>query len=147
MADAVYRRCLDAERDFAAKLWRPDEAVAHAIRQSNYAKRPIVLADTQDNPGGLVAGPGESYFAAFSGDTLNLSPDYQIHFDLYNTDVTECSTKRGGNPNALCPDVDAGDFAPFSHDAQSPEPGTMMLVGLGLGAAALYRRATQSRAV
>ena len=50
-ADAVYRRCLDAEKDFAAKLWRPDAAVAHAIRQSNYARRPSMLAATQDNPG------------------------------------------------------------------------------------------------
>ncbi|MCW5772594.1 MAG: M81 family metallopeptidase [Rhodospirillaceae bacterium] len=50
-ADALEGRCLAAEADFAAKLWQPDEAVAYAIRQSNYAQRPIVLADTQDNPG------------------------------------------------------------------------------------------------
>ena len=50
-ADALYRHGLDAEKDFAAKLWTPDESVAYAIRQSNFARRPIVLADTQDNPG------------------------------------------------------------------------------------------------
>jgi microcystin degradation protein MlrC len=50
-ADALLARCLAAEKDFAAKLWAADEAVAYAIRQSNYAKKPIVLADTQDNPG------------------------------------------------------------------------------------------------
>jgi len=50
-AETLYRRCLTAEKDFAAKLWRPDEAVGYAIRQSNFAKKPIVLADTQDNPG------------------------------------------------------------------------------------------------
>jgi microcystin degradation protein MlrC len=48
---ALRARCLEAETEFAAKLWQPDEAVGHAIRQSNYAKKPIVLADTQDNPG------------------------------------------------------------------------------------------------
>jgi len=49
--EALRVHCLEAEKAFAAKLWRPDEAVAYAIRQSNYAKKPIVLADTQDNPG------------------------------------------------------------------------------------------------
>jgi microcystin degradation protein MlrC len=49
--EALYARGLDAENGFAARLWQPGEAVAYAIRQSNYAKRPIVLADTQDNPG------------------------------------------------------------------------------------------------
>jgi microcystin degradation protein MlrC len=50
-AASLYARCLEAEKEFAAKLWQPDEAVGYAIRQSNYAKKPIVLADTQDNPG------------------------------------------------------------------------------------------------
>ena len=50
-AAALHARGGDAEAGFAAKLWQPREAVAYAIRQSNYAKRPIVLADTQDNPG------------------------------------------------------------------------------------------------
>ncbi len=49
--EALYARGIEAEKGFAAKLWQPGEAVAYAIRQSNYAKRPIVLADTQDNPG------------------------------------------------------------------------------------------------
>src|SRR6185503_18914243 len=50
-ADALRVHCLEAEKDFAAKLWSADEAVGYAIRQSNYAKKPLVLADTQDNPG------------------------------------------------------------------------------------------------
>ncbi len=50
-ANTLRQRGLDAERAFAAKFWQPGEAVAYAIRQSNYAKKPIVLADTQDNPG------------------------------------------------------------------------------------------------
>lgn len=50
-ADRLERICLAAEADFAARLWQPDEAVAYAIRQSNFARKPLVLADTQDNPG------------------------------------------------------------------------------------------------
>jgi microcystin degradation protein MlrC len=38
-----------AEPAFAGRLWAPDEAVAHAMRR--VSGRPILLADTQDNPG------------------------------------------------------------------------------------------------
>ena len=37
-----------AEPRFAGRLWRPDEAVAHAMAR----RAPVILADTQDNPGG-----------------------------------------------------------------------------------------------
>src|SRR5690606_13474343 len=39
------------EGDFAGRLWPPAEAVAHAIARAATARKPIVLADTQDNPG------------------------------------------------------------------------------------------------
>ena len=39
-----------AEPRFAGRLWSADEAVAHAQRATG--GRPIILADTQDNPGG-----------------------------------------------------------------------------------------------
>jgi microcystin degradation protein MlrC len=39
-----------AEPGFAGRLWEPEAAVAHAMRSN--AGRPIILADTQDNPGG-----------------------------------------------------------------------------------------------
>ncbi len=50
-ADRLLAAALAAESSFASKLWTPGEAVAYAIRQSNVAAHPIVLADTQDNPG------------------------------------------------------------------------------------------------
>jgi len=40
----------DAERDFAMELYLPDEAVARA-RARGEPGRPVVIADTQDNPG------------------------------------------------------------------------------------------------
>lgn len=53
-ADAAAERLASdvraAERQFAGRLWTPAEAVRHA--QARAAGRPIVLADTQDNPGG-----------------------------------------------------------------------------------------------
>src|SRR5262245_3234686 len=39
------------EAAFAGKIWQPGDAVAYARTKGNSATRPIVLADTQDNPG------------------------------------------------------------------------------------------------
>jgi microcystin degradation protein MlrC len=54
-AEAAADRLADAirakEREFAGRLYTPDEAVAKALRLSRGAKGPIVLADVQDNPG------------------------------------------------------------------------------------------------
>ncbi|MCP5149742.1 MAG: M81 family metallopeptidase [Ectothiorhodospiraceae bacterium] len=39
------------EGDFAGRLWAPEEGVREAMRIAAHAGRPVVLADTQDNPG------------------------------------------------------------------------------------------------
>lgn len=39
------------EAAFAGKIWQPAEAVAYARAKGNSAAKPIILADTQDNPG------------------------------------------------------------------------------------------------
>ena len=60
-AVAELRGCVaDAEKDFALELHLPDEGVARA-RQRGEPGRPVVLADTQDNPG-----------AGGNGDTTGL---------------------------------------------------------------------------
>jgi microcystin degradation protein MlrC len=41
----------EAEGDFAGKIWQPDEAVLYAKGLAARSGRPVVLADTQDNPG------------------------------------------------------------------------------------------------
>ena len=86
--------------------------------------------DTQDDAGsGPISGTG-MYYVKFDIDLGGLpsGSGYGIHFDLYNTQL-------GKKPG----DIDAKDFAPFSHDAQGmttavPEPETyaMLLAGLGL---------------
>jgi microcystin degradation protein MlrC len=40
-----------AEPGFAGRIWAPDEAVAYARARGDAAALPIILADTQDNPG------------------------------------------------------------------------------------------------
>lgn len=65
MVDALAAR----EAEFNGRLLAADEAVAEAKRQSARATRPIVLADTQDNPGG--GGPSDTtglLKALISGD-------------------------------------------------------------------------------
>lgn len=64
---------------------------------------------------------GDMYYVAFEIDRVGLSGDYNLHFDLYNTNV-----KRNGT-------ITVDDFAPFSHDVEAvPEPATVLLLGLGL---------------
>ncbi|MFY9317802.1 MAG: M81 family metallopeptidase [Burkholderiales bacterium] len=56
----LHQLVCDAEKDFALELHMPDEAVARA-RSRGEPGRPVVLADTQDNPG-----------AGGNGDTTGL---------------------------------------------------------------------------
>ena len=55
-AQALYEEALAREAGFAAKVWQPEAAVAHAIARARTATAPVILADTQDNPGGGANG-------------------------------------------------------------------------------------------
>ena len=50
-ADDMLREIEACEADFAEKMVSPEEGVARAIAVARTAKRPVVIADTQDNPG------------------------------------------------------------------------------------------------
>ena len=50
-ADALYDRILASEADFAGRAFDADEGVREAMRIAGGASRPVVIADTQDNPG------------------------------------------------------------------------------------------------
>lgn len=50
-AQTLAQAALDAEAEFAGKLYTADEAARYAIAASGNANRPIVIADSQDNPG------------------------------------------------------------------------------------------------
>ena len=57
-ADALAGRVLAAETGFADEILQPAAAVARAVAIAAGAGRPVVLADTQDNPG--AGGPSDT---------------------------------------------------------------------------------------
>jgi microcystin degradation protein MlrC len=50
-ADYMIGAVKAAEAGFAGRVWQPDEAVDYAREQAPRLHRPLILADTQDNPG------------------------------------------------------------------------------------------------
>ncbi len=50
-ADELTKLIIGHESDFDGRIFAPDEGVRHAMELATRAKKPIVIADTQDNPG------------------------------------------------------------------------------------------------
>jgi microcystin degradation protein MlrC len=50
-ADAIAALATGHETDFAGHIYSPDDGVRKAMQLANGASKPIVIADTQDNPG------------------------------------------------------------------------------------------------
>jgi microcystin degradation protein MlrC len=49
--EALYARVLQAEPEWAVRFDEPDAAIQHAMQVAATASRPVIIADTQDNPG------------------------------------------------------------------------------------------------
>jgi hypothetical protein len=123
----------------------------HGVYETYYREFPFTFSpdattavyNTQQAPGGLaLSGSGTAYYASFTVNTVSLDPAYTVHFDLYN----ELIVKKKKDPSI---DIDVDDFAPFSHDAQSPpppppplipEPTTVVLFALAAGGAFVRSR-------
>jgi microcystin degradation protein MlrC len=50
-ADSMYAAIMEREGEFAEEMVSPEEGVARAVEIARSATRPVVIADTQDNPG------------------------------------------------------------------------------------------------
>lgn len=50
-ADTIVNVIVGHEKDFDGRIFTPDEGVLHAMELAKTATKPIVIADTQDNPG------------------------------------------------------------------------------------------------
>jgi len=94
---------------------------------ADYSKVYNTQDDAGSGPMAYTSGD-KMYYVPFAFDTRNLAAGYALHFDLYQLDT----------------DSNIIEKAPFSHDANSqhvPEPGTLLLLGLGLvGLSGLRRK-------
>ena len=52
--DNLYRYILDREAEFMPHLWSVEDAVRHAVTTTLTRTRPVILADVQDNYGGVT---------------------------------------------------------------------------------------------
>jgi microcystin degradation protein MlrC len=68
VADKYLRFITDREAAFHVRLWGTDEGVLEALRLAENATQPVVIADTQDNPG-----------AGGSGDTTGILESLMRH--------------------------------------------------------------------
>jgi microcystin degradation protein MlrC len=50
-ADTIAALVSSHENDFDGRIYSPDDGVRHAMELAKSAKKPIIIADTQDNPG------------------------------------------------------------------------------------------------
>jgi microcystin degradation protein MlrC len=50
-AEAMAKIIISHEDDFDGPIYSPDEGIRHAMELAKTARKPIVIADTQDNPG------------------------------------------------------------------------------------------------
>lgn len=90
-ADRLIATVNAAERDFAGKVWDPDEAVVYAKRRALELKRPIILADTQDNPG---AGGNSDSVGLLEALVRNRAED-AVFANLYDPKTAEIAHRAG----------------------------------------------------
>jgi microcystin degradation protein MlrC len=50
-ADEMTKLIISHENDFDGRIFTPDDGVCYAMELATHARKPIVIADTQDNPG------------------------------------------------------------------------------------------------
>jgi len=90
-ADALARFIALREPDFAEPLFTPEAAVAQAMDLAATATRPVVLADTQDNPG---AG-GSSDTTGLLAALVKLGAQGAVLGHLYDAEAAAAAHKAG----------------------------------------------------
>ncbi|MBI3503708.1 MAG: M81 family metallopeptidase [Proteobacteria bacterium] len=110
----IARAVLDAESDYVAELFTPDDAIKRASARGGRNGKPVVLADTQDNPGAGGNGDTTGLLAAM----LRLRPQGAVLGML----IDAASAKQAHA-------VGVGNTAEFRIGATSGWPGVEPVVG------------------
>lgn len=113
-----------AEPDFVPSLLPPDAAVAEALRLTKGARRPVVLADTQDNPGGGADADGVVLLDAL----IRGGADGAVLGVLADAATAEVAHAAG--PGAV---LDRGIGAGSGYGCQQPLAGSWTVEALGDG--------------
>jgi len=90
-ADRLIGMVTGAERDFAGKVWDPDDAVVAAKRRALELQKPIILADTQDNPG---AGGNSDSVGLLEALVRNRAED-AVFANLFDPKTAEIAHRAG----------------------------------------------------
>ncbi len=90
-ADRLISLVNAAEKDFAGKIWAKDDAVRYAMAKSAGAARPIILADTQDNPG---AG-GNSDSVDLLESLVTLKAEGAVFANLFDPETAKIAHETG----------------------------------------------------
>jgi hypothetical protein len=129
-ADMVYGTA-PLETILSNQGWDAHDLQQHGVFETYFVEQSFqfIVSDTKESYNSqdraisgvsIPTASGDTYYASFNVSTLALS-GYVAHFDLYSQQVYSTSE-----------DVDVDDFAPFSHDAQSPsipDPAAIFLLG------------------
>jgi microcystin degradation protein MlrC len=89
--DSLTNHVNEREADWWIDLYKPDEAVQEAMRQSKMANRPVVIADTQDNPG---AGGNSNTTGMLRALVKNLAQDAALGV-LFDPDAAKAAHNTG----------------------------------------------------
>jgi microcystin degradation protein MlrC len=124
-ADLLIAAVNEAEEGFAGRIWQPSEAVAYARAEAPKRQGPIILADTQDNPG-----------AGGNADTVGLlealvagHAEDAVFANLYDPKTAEIAHRAG-----LGAEVTLGIGAWSGMAGHHPFRGTFKVKALGDGA-------------
>ena len=124
LADELARAIEGSEASFATPLLDPDDAVQQAMRIAESAAKPVVIADTQDNPG-----------AGGSGDTTGLlealvrnQAQGAVLGIFYDSDAAATAHKAGAGA-----DIQIALGGRFGPEGVTPYSATFRVVRLGDG--------------
>ncbi len=113
-----------AEPGFAGRVWQPAEAVAYARSQAPRLHRPLILADTQDNPG---AGGNSDTVGLLEALVTGGAQD-AVFANLYDPKTAEVAHQAG-----LGAEITLGVGAWSGMPGHRPFHGTFKVAALGDG--------------